>query len=425
MKPHPVGAMDLARPRKRRLSRGAILAIAVSLLAVACAAAIATLMRGGGGVLVDRSTVVTDVVRLGTLERSVSAAGTLQPEEVRVVAAVQPGIVDTVFVRPGTIVGIGTPIASMSNPDLDADVTSAAAAVDVARAQLRSAQAQAQAAMLAERSAYASARAQAEEDRTNLSSLESLRRSGYVAEQTYQIAAIKATQSASQDRLARSQIDVGVAEAAAQVAAAQAQRQQAAAQLQAKEAEVAALVVRARSSGVVQSVAVDPGARIDAGAELARVADRHDLKAVLQVPEDQIHEITVGMSARIDTGNGVVVGHVARIAPAAASGSVDVDVAFEQSLPSGARPDLNVDGTIDLETLRGVLSIARPASAGDNVRLALYRIDPHTNIARLVPVRLGLGSADRIEVLSGLEAGDTVIVSDTSAYGGASTLQLH
>jgi HlyD family secretion protein len=137
-----------------------------------------------------------------------------------------------------------------------------------------------------------------------------------------------------------------------------------------------------------------------------------------------VHSVAIGMPARVDTGNGVVTGHVARIAPSAQDGSVAVDVTFAGALPPGTRPDLNIDGTIDLQTLYNVLSIARPASAADDTTVGIYTIDPRTSLARLVQARLGVGSSSRIEVLSGLVAGETVIVSDTSAYGGAPLLRL-
>jgi len=138
-----------------------------------------------------------------------------------------------------------------------------------------------------------------------------------------------------------------------------------------------------------------------------------------------VHAVAIGMPVSVDTGNGTVMGHVARIAPSAQDGSVAVDVAFTTALPGGARPDLNVDGTIDLQTLRNVLSIARPAGAADNSVVSLYRLDPRSNQARLVLVHLGVGSTDRIQILDGISAGDIVIVSDTSAYGGAPLLRLH
>jgi HlyD family secretion protein len=225
--------------------------------------------------------------------------------------------------------------------------------------------------------------------------------------------------------MAGAQIDVDSANQAAKIAAARAQFDQAGAQLAAKQAEVDSLVVRARSSGIVQSVAVDPGARIEAGAELARVADQRDLKAVLQVPEEQARAVEIGMRTRVAIGDENAVGRVARIAPSAQDGSVAVDVAFPHGLAAGARPDVNVDGTIELQTLRNVLSIARPAGVSDNATTSLYRLEANSSQAKLVRVTLGSGSADRVQVLSGLNAGDVVVVSDMSAYGGTSALLLH
>jgi HlyD family secretion protein len=425
MRPALIGGMDVLRARKRGLPRWSPVA-GVAVLAVATVLALKSLASlSGAGIAVDRSTIVTDVVQRGTLERSISTAGTLAPQEMHVVAATQPGIVDSVLVKPGASVLAGTPVARMSNPELDAAVVGARAAVDVARAQLRSAQSQAQAASLAQRSAYTTALAQASVDRTDFEAMRGLRRNGFVAEQTYQIASIKADESASQATLARAQISVSASAQAADVAAAQAQLDQASALLAAKETEVTSLLVCARTPGVVQSVAIDPGARVDAGGELARIADERDLKAVLQVPEGQVPSVALGMPVLIDTGNGVANGRVAHVAPAAENGSVAVDVSFAGSLPAGARPDLNVDGTIELQRLPDVLSIERPANATDGETTQLYRIDARTNIARLVRVKLGRGSSDRIEVLSGLTVGDAVIVSDTSAYNGASTLRLH
>jgi HlyD family secretion protein len=425
MRPVSLNSMDVARAKPRRMPRGIAVAFGAIALAIGTLVALISLTRTGTGIAVDRASVVTDTVKFGTLSRAISASGALAPQEVHIVAAVQPGTVERVFVKPGTYVAAQTPIATLSNPDLDAAIVAAHSSVDVAQADLTSAEEQAKAAALAQRSAYASAQAQAEMDQTDLSVEQQLHRQGYIADQTYRVASIKATQSKAQFVIAHSQIGVDAAEQDAKITAARAELEQSQAQLRAKQDEVDALTVRARSAGVVESVAVDPGARVDAGTELARVADQHDLKAVLQVPEGQVHSVNVGMPVRIDTGNGTVSGHVARIAPSAQDGSVAVDVSFSGALPAGARPDLNVDGTIELQTLHAVLSIARPTEAADNTTVSLYKVDPRTSLARQVQVRLGVGSTDRIEVLTGLAAGDEVIVSDTSAYGGAPLLRLH
>lgn len=424
MRPAPISSMDVVRERRRAFSRPLMTAIGTAGLIAAAVAAVVSLVHSGTqGTSVDRATIVTDIVRRGTLERSIAAAGVLASQQVRIVAAAEPGIIESVFVKPGFVVSDGTPVARLSNPQLDADVASAQSAVRVAQAQLESVEEQARASALAQRSTVTTARAQAQEDATTLRSLQSLHRSGFIADQTYRIAQIKATSSASQLDVARLAVGVVDAEQQARIAAARAQVTQAKAALVAKQTEVRELVVRARSSGLVQSVAVDPGARIDAGTELARVADQRDLKAVLQVPEGQAHSVLLGMLVRIDTGNGIATGHVERIAPAAQNGSVAVDVAFTAPLPAGVRPDSNVDGTIELAALRNVVSIVRPAGATDNSTVWVYRIGA-SSLAHRVRVRLGRGSADRVVVLSGLHPGEHIIVSDTSAYNDSSVLHI-
>lgn len=419
-------AMDVARPsRSLRLRKALTLGGALAIVSLAAIAWIALTRSSGPGVSVDRSSVVTDVARRGRLDRAISATGTIASQYVRVIAAAQPGILEAVYVKPGATVTEGTPVARLSNPQLDADAVSASSAVDVAQAELRSARAQARASALAEQSALTTAQAQAAEDTTKLQSLDKLRRDGYIAEQSYQIANIEATRSTSQLGVAHAALTVDAAQQDAKVAAAEATLRQAQAQLAAKRSEVDALTIRSRTAGVVQSVAVDPGARVDAGAELARVADQNDLKAVVSVPEGEVHSVAIGMPVRIDTGNGSLDGRVERIAPAAQNGTVAVDVALPRRTRSSLRPDTTIEATIELQTLADVLSIARPAGAADDAAVSLYRLDRNGSNARILRVQLGRGSTDRIQVVSGLQAGDTVIVSDTSSYGGAPILHLH
>lgn len=419
-----MNAMDVRRaaaPRRTRYFVGGL----VGAVAVAAVIAVVVLvLPSTAGPVVDRSTVVTDTARQGTLTISIAAAGALSAEDVHVVDAIEPGVVQSVEVKPGAVLASGDVVARMQNPDSQASLVQAASAVQVAEAQLRSARAQLQASALAQRSALATAQAQMEVDATNFGTADELHRNGYVADAAYQIAKIKQIQSRHEFAISRSQIDVDAADQGARVAAAQAEVDNARAVLAAKQAEAAALTVRAVSPGIVQSVAVDPGVRLDSGAEIATIADTRTLKAVLQVPETQVRDVFVGMPCTVDTGNGVVEGRIERIAPAANSGSVAIDVALHRALPPGARPSLNVNATIVVSRISEAISIARPAGAADNSTIELYRVVPGTSRAKLVQVRLGRGSVDRVAVLSGLQAGDTVIVSDTSAYSGQPTLTL-
>jgi HlyD family secretion protein len=419
-----MNAMDVRRSVAspgRRYWAVAVVAVAV---AAAFAAAIAFMHESSSGPAVERSSVVTDVAQRGTLTIAIEAAGVLSSESVHVDDAVEPGVVESITVKPGTAIAAGDVIARMQDPETQAALVQAASALQVARAQLRSVQAQSQASALAQRSALATAQAQMEVDSTNLGTLRQLHRNGYVADSTYQIATIKRNESQREAEISRSQIGVDAADQEARVAAAQAQVDNAQAILTAKVAEASALVVRAVTPGVVQSVAVDPGVRLEAGAEIATIADARFLKAVLQVPETQAHDVFIGMRCDVDTGNGTVIGRVERIAPTASNGSVAVDVSLGQRLPAGARPSLNVNATMVVARIADTVSIARPAGAADDSTVALYRIVPSGSHAELTRVRLGRGSVDRVAVLSGLNAGETVIVSDTSAYAGKPSLML-
>ena len=327
--------MDVVRTR-RGPSKQVITLLAVTLLFTAVAASLLSLFRSHEkGPSVDRSSVVTDVVRFGTIDRSVTAAGNLASRQVRVVSAGESGTIASVFVKPGATVRGGDPIARLDNPDLDAAVVDARSALQVSIAQLGSAREQARASLLTQQAALAGAQAQMEEDQTNAQSLDSLHRSGLIANSTYSIAKIRSAQSRRQVEISHSQLQVDLADQQAKIAAAQAQVDEASAQLTARQAHVDALIVRAGADGVVQSIGAEPGSHVDAGAELARLANQNDLKAVLQVPEGDVHDVRVGMLARIDTGSDEAFGRVDRIAPTAQNGTVFVDVCFDRT-PGGA-----------------------------------------------------------------------------------------
>jgi HlyD family secretion protein len=373
--------------------------------------------------VVDKSTVVTDVARQGTLVRSISAQGTLTADRVRVVAATQSGVVNQLFVKPGSYVVSGTVVAQMQNPALDASASDAQAQLAVAQADLASAQQQAQAEQLTQQTVLDDAQAEMEQSALQAHSLGALHHRGLVADVQYQQAMIASKKDANDVRIQGAQLRVASADARAKDSAAQARVAQADAQLRADRAEVEALTVRSATSGVIQSVEVDPGTSVAQNAVLAHVADVTSLKAVLQVAEGDVHSVIAGMRASIDTGNGAFQGRVSRVAPAAENGTVATDVTFARPLPSGARADANVDGTIFVASVPNALSISRPAGATDDSTIELFKVSDGTT-ARRVRVRLGQGSADRVQVLSGLSAGDTAIVSDMSNYVDQTTLRL-
>jgi HlyD family secretion protein len=416
--------VDIIRQRRRGLPISASVAAGVAVLIAVLLWILSASNSRGGGPLVEKSTLVTDVAIRGTLVRSVSAQGTFTPDRVRIAAATQSGVVNQIFVKPGSAVSAGTIIAQMQNPSLDAAALDARSQLAVAQADLASARQQARAEQLTQQTVLADAQAQMEQSTLQAHSLESLHHRGLVADVQYQQAIIASKKNTNDVGIAQAQLTAASADAQAKVAAAQARVEQAAAQLGANDQEVAALTVRSASSGIVQSIDVDPGTSVAQNAVIARIADTASLKAVLQIAEGDIHAVTVGMLATIDTGNGSIPGRVSRIAPSAENGTVATDVAFAHPLPPSLRPDTNVDGTIRIASIRDALSIARPAGAADGGKIDLFKVVDGATRALRVRVQLGQGSSDRVQVLSGLAAGDVVIVSDMSSYLDQTTLRL-
>jgi HlyD family secretion protein len=376
------------------------------------------------GAIVERTSIVTDVARRGTLVRSVSAEGVFTPDRIRVVAATQNGVVDQLFVKPGSVVAPGTLVAQMENPALTAAASDAQAQLSVAQADLESAQQQARTEQLTQQAALDGAQAQMEQSTLQARSLETLHRRGLVGDLQYRQAIIASRRDVNGVRISQSQLGAAQADASAKVSAAQARVVQAQAQLVADRAQVTALAVRSATGGTVQSVEVDPGTSVAQNTVIARVADATSLKAVLQVAESEVHSVSLGMRATLDTSSGIFEGRVARVAPAAENGSVATDVAFVRPLPRGIRADTNVDGVIYVSSVRNAISIARPAGVTDDTATEIFKVVDDGKSAVRVRVHLGHGSADRVQVLSGLEPGDTAIVSDMSAYIDRTTVSL-
>jgi HlyD family secretion protein len=416
--------MDLTRERKRGIPKAAYAVAGIAVLVALVVWALGSLTHSQAGVAVDKSTLVTDVVTRGTLVRSVSAQGAFAPERVRVASATQPGVVNAIYVKPGSVVQPGDAIAQMQNPSLEAAAENARSALAVARANLADARQQAQASVITEQSTLDDARSQSHSDALQAASYKQLYQRGLVASLPYEQSQIQAQKSADEVRSRSAQVTVAQADGVAKIAVAQAQVDEASAALDAALKDVDALTVRAATAGIVQSVDVDPGTSVAQNTEIARIADMHDLKAVLQVAEADVHAVIPGMQAQIDTGNGIIDGRVSRIAPAAQNGTVDVDVTFPHALPAGARPDANVNGTIVIARIPNAISIARPAAAADDSTIDLFKVVDGGSRAVRVRVRLGQGSSDRVQVRSGLQPGDTVIVSDTSNYADQAVLRL-
>jgi HlyD family secretion protein len=419
--------MDVKRTTRSKNSRRLKLAV----YAVLCVLAVALITYGlsrlkPAAPSVARATILTDTVKRGQMLRNVRGLGTLIPEEIRQIAAPVEGRVEQKFVKPGETVTAGTVLVELSNPtlkqaavDVEYQIKTAEADLNNLRSRLDSDRMSQQASTAQVQSEYSQAKIQLDTD-------EQLAKEGLVPLLTLRISRVKVEQLANRLEIEKKRITSAKASADAQVAAQQSRIEQLRAQLRLDQEQVASLQVRAGTYGVLQEVTVEVGQQITPGTNIARVADPSSLKAALQIPETQIKDIAIGQTASIDTrsGGAVVRGSVQRIDPAARNGTVTVDVRLEGALPQGARPDLSVDGTIELERLEGVLYVGRPAAGGAQSMVSLFRVESDGHTATRVPVKLGRTSVNTVEVIDGLREGDTVILSDTSQWDGVNSLRL-
>ena len=417
--------MDIANPlygiRKRRRLR---LMIGGGVLAVA-ALAVLVWRLGPALPVADRGSLWIDTVQQGDMLREVRATGTLVPREIRWIAASTPAQVEKILVWPGTPVQPDTVLIQLSDPQTEDALRNAQAQVAAAQADVAAKRAELESQLLDQRSAcaqaqsdYASAKVKAEADALAI-------KSQVIPRVEYEQGLIALKQLHERMQIEQQRVAAFAASMKAQIDAVQAALAQQQSNLQLRQRQADALQVKAGIAGVLQEVAVQEGAQVAAGANLARVAVPDLLIARLQVPEVQAKDVAMGMPVSVDTHNGIVDGKVERIDPAVRNGSVQVDVMLTGKLPPGARPDLSVDGRILIAKLRDVLSVGRPALAQADADLSLFRLDPDGNTATRVPVRIGAASVDRVQILRGLKAGDRVILSDTSQWDKYDRIKLH
>jgi HlyD family secretion protein len=376
---------------------------------------------------VARATVLTDTVKRGQMLRQVRGLGTLIPEEIRQIAAPVEGRVEQKFVKPGESVTPGTVLVELSNPTLRQAAVDVEYQIKTAEADLNNLRSRLQSDVMTQQSTIAQIQSEYNQAKIQLDTDEQLGKEGLVPVLTLRISRVKVEQLANRVAVEQKRVGTNKSSAEAQIASQQSRIEQLRAQLRLNQEQVASLQVRAGTAGVLQEVTVEVGQQITPGTNIARVADPTSLKASLQIPETQIKDIALGQPASIDTrsGGAVVPGRVQRIDPAARNGTVTVDVQLEGALPQGARPDLSVDGTIELERLDNVLYVGRPASGGGaQASVSLFRVEADGRTAVRVPVKLGRASVNTVEVVDGLREGETVILSDTSQWDGVDKLRL-
>jgi HlyD family secretion protein len=420
-----LSAMDIPRPdvaakkRKRRI-------ITISAIALGIVLATIGLSRLKPAVpTVDRSTVWIDTVKRGPMVRQVRGLGTLVPEEIRWIPANTEGRVEKILVRPGTQVEPETEILEMSSPELEQAAHDAELQAKAAEAELTTLRANLQRGLLDQESTTATVHSDYEQAKMERETNDQLAKNGLIAELAYKTSKVKEAELANRGQIEEKRLNFARDSIEPQIASKQAAVDQATQLAKLKSNQVEALHVRAGMRGVLQQLPVEIGQRVKVADNLARVADPTKLKAQVKIAETQAKDIQINQTAVIDTRNGTVNGHVVRVDPAVEQGTVTVDVAIDGELPKGARPDLSVDGTIELERLNDVIYVGRPAFGQENNTVGIFKLVAGSNQAVRTPVKLGKSSVNTIEIVSGLQPGDQVILSDTSAWDSHERIRLN
>jgi HlyD family secretion protein len=414
--------VDIPRPQKKKYGRYIGIGVGVLVLTVVTVA-LARLEPAAPSV--ERATVWMDTVEQGELVRQVRGPGTLVPEDMRWISAVTAGRIEQRHVRPGATVQRGDLLLEMSNPDVQLQALEAERQLASAQAALVSLQTQLQSELLSRRSQVEQTRVAASEAARLEESMISLGQKNLASDN--EVLRARETAAELRNRLSLDEQQLRTLEESLQRQIALAEenvsRQRAVAQFQ--RDRVQSMQVRAGSDGVVQEIPWEVGQWANSGAVLARIAQPGKLKAVLRIPETQVRDIAVGQPATIDTRNGLVQGHVMRIDPASVAGTVTIEVALPDTLPRGARPDLSVDGTVEIERLENVMHVGRPAYGQAESQVGLFKLEPNGKEAVRVSVRLGRSSVNEIEIVNGLQPGDVVILSDLSQYDSSDRIRLN
>lgn len=373
---------------------------------------------------VERGSAWIDTVEAGPLVLQVRGPGTLVPEQTRWVTAVTAGRVERRLVEPGQTVTPGTVLLVLSNPDVQLEALESERQLTAAQAARMNLQVELQSRHLNQEAVVATARAAYENAKRNAGAADSLAGQNLIPRLEADRLRDELTETETRYRTeqGRLQLYAQVIDSQVDMQRAQVTRLRAVHEFQRER--VRSMEVTAGAHGVVQELPLEVGQWAQSGATLARVVQPGRLKAVLRIPESPARDVVTGQTAAIDTRNGIIPGRVSRIDPASVSGTVTVDVALTGELPRGARPDLTVDGTIEIDRVDSTLSISRPAYGQGNSTTDLFRLTADGKHAERVTVRLGRSSVTAVEILGGLEPGDRVIISDMSRYGDVDRVRL-
>ena len=375
---------------------------------------------------VDKGAVWTDTVKRGPMNREVRGPGSLVPqtEGIRQISASTDARVERLVLQPGSPVEPSSLLLEMSNPELSRDALDAEWQLKAAQAELANTRVRLQKELMDQQAAAATVESDFHQAQLQAQTNEGLFKEGLVADLTLKLSKVRAEELKTRHEIETKRLAVYEESAKAQMDVQQAKVEQLRALWQLKRSLLDALHVRAGITGVLQELPLQVGQRVTPGTTLAKVVQPDKLKAQLKIAETQAKDVVAQQPAQIDTRNGVVAGHVSRVDPSVQNGTVTVDVAIDGPLPKGARPDLSVDGTIELDRLADVVYVGRPAFGQDQNTISLFRVNKDGDEADRVKVRLGKSSVNAVQILEGLKPGDRVILSDMSAWDAYDRVRL-
>ncbi|WP_158942438.1 efflux RND transporter periplasmic adaptor subunit [Granulicella sp. S190] len=419
--------MDISRPdiKKNKIRRQWI-AAGGSLVVLAGIAFFVTRLKPAAPE-VDRATVWTDVVKRGPLLRQVRGPGSLVPREdkIRLIPSETEATVVRIRVLPGAKVEPDTILMDLVDPQLQQELLDAQLQMKGAQADYINTRAKVQSDLMDQKAAAATVGADHNQAQLQAQTDKSLFDLGVISGLTYSASKGKADELTTRNDLEKQRLTLNEKTIETQLAVQQTKVDQAKALLGLKQRQLDALSVKAGISGVLAELQHQVGEHVAPGTTLAKVVQLDQLKASLKIAETQARDIQIGQPAEVDTHNGVINGKVMRIDPAVLNGTVTVDVELAGALPQGARPDLSVDGTIDLDRMTDVLYVGRPAFGNENSTISLFKVAPEGKTAVRVPVKVGRASVNSIQVLEGLQEGDTVILSDMSRWDNTDRIRLN
>jgi HlyD family secretion protein len=379
---------------------------------------------------VDMSALWPDTAKRGAMVLEVHGLGTLVPEETMLIPATTDGRVAQILVRPGTPVKADSVVMVLVNPDLIKAEQDAEFALKVAQADYDNLKVTLEKTLLDMKSTAAQVAADYNTSKLEADRDAALAKENLLAGVDAKISAVKAEELGNRNGIEQQRLSINGAAEESQLSAQRVKIDQFRADYELKKSRVDQLKVRAGFDGMLQQLPdplkpVEVGQQVTAGTPLGKVAQPSKLKAELKIAETQVKDITIGLPAVVDTRNGLIDGHVSRIDPSIINGTVTVDVKLEGQLPPGARPDLSVDGTIQIEKLDDVLYVGKPVFGQENATVQIFKIDPDGKYAQKVKVTFGRSSVNTIEIKNGLQTGDRVILSDMSQYDAYDRIRLN